>query len=197
MNKLKFTFKIKELELQVEGTREEVNTITNSIGQQFQGLIRPTGATGEQTSQPPLQITEDGEITEVKTPAKRRKNAGAQPKAEKAKAYDFKNDPSKYSSPLQSWTGLEKAVWLVYVVHNELSIMELSAGEIGETFNKHFKQQGKIRPSNIARDFGKQKAGAKAIVGENSTVSPTKWYLTEEGNKMAQKLIQNLKNGTE
>lgn len=198
MSKLKFTFKIKELELQVEGTREEVATITNSIGQQFQGMMRPTGLMGEpQLPQTPLQITEDGEITEIKNSPRKRKTSGSQPKGEKAKAFDFLNDPAKYGAPLQSWSALEKAIWLLYVVQNILKITELSAGEIGETFNKHFKQLGKIRSSNISRDFGSKKAGGKAIVGENSTVFPAKWYLTEEGVKMAQKLIQGLKNGAE
>lgn len=194
MNKFKFSFKVKELELQVEGTREDVSTISNSIGQQFKNLIQPAGSLGEGEAKPDLQITEEGEITEVKSSnRKRRTSSAGGTKGEKAKALDFKNDPSKYSSPLQNWTTLEKSVWILHVIHAELNESELSAPQIAETFNKHFKQQGKIRASNIARDFGNQKAGGKAIVGENSTVFPAKWFLTEEGTKMALKLIQTTK----
>jgi len=199
MSKFKITFKIKELELQVEGTREEVATITNSVGQQFQGLMQPRGSMGDPSAlaNTPLQITEDGEITEIKNSSKKRRPSSGQSKVEKAKALDLTNDPAKYGAPVQGWPALDKAVWLLYVVQNILGISELSASEISETFNKHFKQLGKIRSSNISRDFGNKKAGAKAIVGENANVYPAKWFLTEEGNKMAQRLIQGLKNQAE
>lgn len=191
MNKFKFSFKIKELELQVEGTREDAQAISTSIGKQFADLLQPAGALGEgQMSNPPLHITEDGEISDVRTSQRKRRTNGGGPRGEKAKTIDFKNDPAKNGAPLQSWSTLEKALWLLYVVQSELTISELSASEVAETFNKHFKQQGKIRPSNISRDFGTQKAGAKALVGENNAVTPAKWYLTEEGTKAAQRLIQ-------
>jgi hypothetical protein len=199
MNKLKFSFKIKELELEIEGTREEVSTITDNISQQLKGMIRPAGAIGEITDRPktPLAVTEDGEITEIRTTArKRRAPVSNGSKTEKPKAFDFKNDPAKYGSPLQTWTTLQKSIWLLYVANSEINTTEMSAGEIAETFNKHFKQQGTVRATNVSRDFGKQKGGAIPIVGENSTISPAKWYLTEEGTKAAQKLIQNLKTGS-
>ena len=199
MNKLKFTLKITGFELQVEGTREEVATITSSVGQQFQGLMHPAGSMGEPQALPntPLQVTEEGEITEIKNSSRKKRASSGQSKVEKAKAFELTNDPAKYGAPIQSWSTLDKAVWLLYIVQNILSITEASASEVSETFNKYFKQQGKIRPSNISRDFGNKKAGAKAIVGENANVTPAKWFLTEEGAKMAQKLIQNLKNQTE
>jgi hypothetical protein len=140
-----------------------------------------------------LQVTEDGEITEVKTSSRKRRTNSGGSRGEKVKAIDFKNDPTKNGAPLQSWSTLDKAIWLLYVLQAEMMISELSASEVAETFNKHFKQQGKIRSSNISRDFGTQKAGAKALVGENNAVTPAKWYLTEEGSKVAQRLIQTQK----
>jgi hypothetical protein len=194
MNKFKFSFKITGLEMQVEGTREDVGTITNSISQQFKGLIQPAGSLGNETIEnSTLAITEEGEITEVTSKKPKRKNRSSQPKGDKAKALDFKNNPAKYGSPIQGWTTLDKAIWLLYVVQSELQVTELSAGEVAETFNKHFKQSGTIRASNISRDFGKSKSGAKALVGENVTKFPAKWYLTEVGIKEAQKIIETLK----
>lgn len=197
MSKLKFTLKITGFELQVEGTREEVATITHNVGQQFQGLMHPAGSMSEPPALADTQVTEDGVITEIKNAPRKKKSSGGQPKTEKAKALELTNDPAKYGAPLQSWPALDKAVWLMHVVQGTLNISELSASEISETFNKHFKQLGKIRSSNISRDFGNKKAGAKAIVGENANIYPAKWFLTEEGTKMAQKLIQSLKNQTE
>jgi hypothetical protein len=196
MNKFKFSFKVKELELQVEGTRDDVDTISNSIGQQFKNLIQPAGALGEGQSKSTTEITEEAVLTEVKTvPRKKRSqsNGASAGRTEKAKPIDFKNDPVKYGSPVQTWTTLEKSLWLLYVLQTEVNLSEVNATELAETFNKHFKQQGTIRASNISRDFGNQKAGNKATVGENTTLSPTKWYLTDEGSKYAQRLIQSLK----
>jgi len=197
MSKLKFTLKITGFELQVEGTREEVATITNNVGQQFQGLMHPAGSMGEPPALADTQVTEDGEITEIKNAPRKRRPSTGQPKTEKARALDLTNDPAKYGAPLQGWSALEKAVWLMHIVQRILNISDLSASEISETFNKHFKQLGKIRSSNISRDFGNKKTGAKAIVGENSNVYPAKWFLTEEGTKMAERLIQSLKNQAE
>lgn len=86
MNKFKFSFKIKELELQVEGTREDAQTISTSIGKQFANLLQPTGALGEnQANNPPLHVTEDGEITEVRTSQRKRRTNGGGPRSERQK----------------------------------------------------------------------------------------------------------------
>ena len=55
---------------------------------------------------------------------------------------------------------------------------------------------GKIRSSNISRDFGKHKAGPKAIVGENANEDPAKWYLKAEGTKAVEKQIEDLKKAS-
>jgi len=203
MQKFKFSFKIKELEVQIDGSREDVATLTSSIGQQFQGLIQPKGALGDGASSSfQSVVTEDGEISEIKSPGKKRRGGNSRSRQEKGRAYDLKNDPVKYGSPVQGWTTLDKAIWLLYVIEGELSSTglsagELSAGEIAETFNMHFRQQGKIRGNNVSRDLGNKKTGAKALVQENSNESPSKWFLTDEGKKYALGLIQKLKTKSE
>jgi hypothetical protein len=197
VNKFKFTFKVKELELQVEGSREDMGNITHSIGRQLNSLIQTADAIHELPSSPGLSVTETGEILDGKLQGKKKRSSTEVSKKEKGKAYDLTHDPLKYGSPIQSWKAVEKALWLLFVMQHEADIAELSAGEIAETFNKHFKQQGKIRASNVSRDFGKQKSGTKAWVGENANGNPTKWFLTAEGIKIVQKLIADLKSGTE
>jgi hypothetical protein len=92
-----------------------------------------------------------------------------------------------------TWTSLQKSLWLLYVVENILSKSELTVTQISETFNKHFRQAKTIRPSNVSRDLGQKKIGNKALVGENTTVTPSSWYLTEEGKKFVQNLLTESK----
>ena len=97
MNKVKLSFKIKELELQVEGTKDQVSNITNSFGHQLKGLMQPAiNSTPEpEAIHQNLAITEDGEMTEIRSTKKRRPPA-SQAKGDKAKAIDFKNDPPMF-----------------------------------------------------------------------------------------------------
>lgn len=192
MNKFKVSFKITGLELQVEGSRDDVGLITNSIGQQFKGLVEPISSVASADEKSHLAITEDGEFSEYKPKKGKKKTQITSGKKQKLTAIEFKNDSIKYGSPIQGWTTLEKAMWILYVLRSENSLEELSAREIADTFNTHFKQQGTIRATNVSRDFGNQKAGAKALLGENANVNPAKWYLTEEGVKTIQKQIQSL-----
>jgi len=46
-----------------------------------------------------------------------------------------------------------------------------------------------IRPSNVSRDLGKAKTVAPAKVNEDSTKSPSTWFLTVEGEKTAVELV--------
>lgn len=192
MNKFKVSFKITGLELQVEGSRDDVGLITNSIGQQFKGLIEPIGSVANGDEKSNLAITEDGEFSEYKPKKGKKKAHVSTGKKEKPAPIEFKNNSTKYGSPIQGWTTLEKAMWMLYVLRSENNLEELHAREIADTFNTHFKQQGTIRATNVSRDFGNQKAGAKALLGENANVNPAKWYLTEEGVKTVQKQIQSL-----
>jgi hypothetical protein len=80
-------------------------------------------------------------------------------------------------------------MWLLFVAKNESGIKELSAAEITAVFNKHFRQSGAIMRHNVSRDLGKCKSKTPPWVGEDASKNPSVWYLTDEGDKIARKLV--------
>jgi hypothetical protein len=194
-NQFKFKLKITGFELEVEGSKEDVAAITSSVANQLKGLTTPQ-VFGDNTE------IEDVEVTEVSTtslpPAPKKKNARKRSSSSgsanmKIEPIDFKNDPKKYSAPSMSWTTLQKALWLMYVINNEKNISELSIAQITNTYNTYYKQSKTIRATNVARDLGKVKLGSGAFVGENSALSPHLWYLTDGGDLHVQNIIKESK----
>jgi hypothetical protein len=108
-----------------------------------------------------------------------------------AAAIDWKQDPSKLGAPQQDWTTATKSIWLLYVVSQEASILELTGGEIAATFNKHFRQSGEIKTGQVNRDLGQLKGlkGQPALVAEDTTKTPSAWSLTQEGERRALDLV--------
>lgn len=191
MSKFKVRLKLQGLEVDIEGTRDDVATIGDGLRQQLGGLFGP------------MASIVDGELAEdvatinhvqpqiaVQRKFRRKKAssaAGATP--ENSSTLNFKHDPARYGIPRQQWNPTQKSLWLLYVVREALGLDELSAGAIANTFNQHFKQAGKIRGSNVSRDLGKAKQATPPQVGENTTANPASWFLTEEGVRRAQALV--------
>lgn len=192
MSKFKIKLKIQGFELDVEGSREDIPHLARNLNEQLSTLISPAialAADGE-TSDDSAGRVINGTASET-TKRKRRKGkttSTAQNGSEEA-ALDWKHDPQKWSSPTQSWKAWEKAIWLLHVVSKELSISELSHLQIAATFNKHFKSTKQIQAGNVARDLSNRKSGKDALVGENTTTTPSHWFLTDAGRKAAENLI--------
>ena len=189
-NKFKFKFKIRELELEVEGSKKDVAAITYNCGNQLKALAQPQGL-NEANSAYDAEVM-PGNTIQIE-PAKRKK--GRKPRNSNnnsegsTAALDFKSDSVKYGAPTTGWITAKKAMWLLYVVKNETSMSELSSNQIAQTFNKHFKQAKMIQLNNVTRDLGKLKLGGKALVGEDTTKSPSTWFLRDEGIRSVQALI--------
>lgn len=198
MNKIKFKLKLTGLEMEFEGSRDDMKQFSSRFGQQITGLITPGVGNGSENETGKV-VTEDTDADVISSTSnsrkkiKRNRTAGVG-KVEKGSALELKVETEKYGSPNQKWSTLDKSLWILYVAESILNIKELSATEIVETFNLHFRQHGKIRGANVSRDFGLKKSGNSALVGENDTTIPTKWFLTEEGKKTAQTLIANQKS---
>ena len=206
MAKFKISLKVQALEVNIEGEREDIPAISRALSQQLTGLITPSVATasvgdGEHddpqggSTRQPAQL-----VDEVKRrPAKRRiASKRPTPGADTSDAaVDWRHDPAKYGSPAQAWSSANKAIWLLYVLSEATDIKELSAKRIADTFNKHFRQAKTILAFNVSRDLGKLKGKAPAPVGEDTTKDPSAWYLTAEGNKVAQGLVAKALGRTE
>lgn len=192
MSKFKLKFKLQGLELEVEGSREDVPMITNAIGQQFANMLQPTtqiidGEAEVVSSSQPVAINAP---KKRKRPSKSTSSNGQQVSTKESISITWKHDSVKYSSPIQEWKTVQKALWILYVVSEECHTDELSAPAIADIFNREFKRAGTIRGTNISRDFGKLKLGKDALVGE-TVGSPSTWFLTEKGKSEVLNLIQN------
>ena len=47
-------------------------------------------------------------------------------------AVNWRHDPTKYGSPLQSWKSAQKAIWTLYVVESEAGVKEMSGSRIAQ-----------------------------------------------------------------
>ncbi len=196
MSKIKFKFKITGLELEFEGSREDVPMITTALGNQFQSMINPPA---EISAGHVEVIDSTPKVMLSNAPKKRRKSPkpasanGQESHKKESNALTWRHDPKKYSSPLQGWKVWQKAIWTIYVVSKECNVDELSGPQIVEIFNREFKSAGTIRGTNISRDLGKLKLGKDALVGE-TVGNPSRWFLTDKGEEEVLKLIETDNN---
>ncbi|MEJ2905158.1 hypothetical protein WAE58_22120 [Pedobacter panaciterrae] len=195
-NQFKFKLKITGFELEVEGSKEDVAAITSSVTNQIKGLTSPQflGDNSETEDADTMEVS----LPQLSSPQKKKSTRKKIPSNgssgnQKVEVIDFKNDPKKYSTPLMTWNKQQKALWLLYVIKSEKNVTELTVTQIVNTFNTHYKQSKTINSGNVARDLGKVKLGNGALVGEDATSSPRRWYLTDAGDSSVQNLIKDSK----
>jgi len=119
--------------------------------------------------------------------AARRRAAKATSEGGQGEPLEYRHDSSTYGNPQQSWNQLEKVAWLLSVIKGLNGVAEVSAAQLVATFNQHYKPSGKLHLPTLTRDLGKAKVQNPPWVGEDKGL----WYLTEEGERQAQQLIQN------
>lgn len=194
MSRFKIKFKIQGLELDIEGDRRDVGLISRAVGDQVAGLIAPANeiVDGQRTGVPQGMV----DVTPHPTSKNARKRASTGTRTNNGgattTAIDFVHEPQRFGTPTQTWKAVQKAMWLISVVGELKQITQLNAGTIFATFNKHFRQAGMLRRSNVARDLGRVKlkiGDTPPLVAEDTTKSPTEWFLTDEGKKQVNALI--------
>jgi hypothetical protein len=202
MSKFKMKLKLTGFELEIEGTREDIPLIAQNVGQQIAGLLQPaagivTGDIRDDMRSAISPASVQSVIDVVPNKRKKKKstssNNSTSTDSEKLVTVNWRHDPAKWNSPNQSWSTLEKSIWLLYVAEQETNQSELTVRQITDAFNTQFKQAKTVLAPNVTRDLGNKKSGKEALVGENITTSPSKWYLTESGKLMATNLISGLK----
>lgn len=185
--------KFENLELEIEGAREDASLLTRNAGQQIAQLLAPMeGIVDARPKGPDLKVIETPPtIDQVNGKSRRRRNSGSTaPNSDGEIAIDFNLQPEKFGNPKQDWKTADKALWLLYVLKESQVATEVTTRSLVLTFNKHFRQAGTITTSNVTRDLGRLKVRVKpAPVGEDTTKTPSPWYLTEEGRKQAQSLV--------
>jgi hypothetical protein len=187
--------KIQNFELEVEGNRDDVPLITQSVGQQFAGLLAPAtdiveGEIIEEKSEKP---SDPPKVAPKRT---KRSNSGGKksPKSEEngvsGSALLWDHDENRFGSPKMEWNTADKAIWLLYVIGETLNIRELTSAQICTTFNHHFRNTRAIKSNNTTRDLKLRKTGQNLHVGQDND----RWYLTTAGIEHARNLIQDAKN---
>lgn len=198
MSKFSIKLKLTGLEVDIQGSREDIPLIAQGLAQQLTGFISPAAAIahGDDFEPATPKAVAAPLVHEVTRRAKRKATnpvRAAETTDKTATTINFRNDPGKYGTAKQTWRTAPKCVWLLYVIGEITGTKEASGTTLANTFNKHFKQSGAVMVGNVNRDLGKLKtkpAGGKpAIVGEDTTQTPSMWYLTEEGTRFAQTLV--------
>jgi hypothetical protein len=182
-SKFKIRLKITGFELDLEGTRDEVAELTQSVGQQMSGLLSPGGVIIEGSASPQQPLTNEAPRLQDKRSRKKRSASSAGDADDGATAIDFRHDVEKFGMPRQEWKTAQKAMWLLHALKAAGQGDMFSTRTIFLTFNKHFKQAKTITTSNVTRDLGKAKFENPSLVGEDASRSPSVWFLTTEGER--------------
>jgi hypothetical protein len=194
MSKFHIKLKIQNFELEVDGNRDDVPLITQAVGQEIAGILMPatTIVEGDATNADTNATIEAEQISTTRKPLRQRRQKNSNTESvgsRKTKAIDFKHNTEEFGTARQDWSTANKAIWLLYVLAQQGGANELSGSQIAATFNKHFKQAKTIVAANVNRDLGKLKVVVDTPVSEDTTKSPSLWYLTQAGVKKAQGLV--------
>jgi hypothetical protein len=184
MAKFKMRLKVQGLELEVEGERQDIPLITAAVSKQFSSLVEPTNVIVEA---PPKHVGNgSGVIIDVDGARKPgRRPRGTRPPAESAAPVEFRHNSGTLGSPVQNWSVLQKAIWLLYVLQTITGNKEYSAAQLVATYNQQFKAAGKFHPPLLSRELSKAKVLSPAPIGEDKDM----WYLTAEGERQAKELV--------
>ena len=199
MSKFKIKMKLTGFELEIEGSKDDLPNIQQALSQQLSGLLQPPSGIIEEEPRPEMKlISPEPVAASSRTVKPRRKSSpSTTPKTVDAEGTGpltgWPRDVSKnYCSPSQAWTTREKGLWVLYVAQQESIANEVSAIQIRDTFNLHYRQAKPVVLGNLNRDFGTIKG---TLISEDVTKKPSCWFLTDQGVAAVQKRIVGLKEG--
>lgn len=203
MSKFKFKFKLTGLEVEIEGTRDDIPLMTQAIGQQVAGMLQPMnevvdGEVKVVDTRTPLALSTQSS-DESKKKRKRRSvshkestNSSGTSSPQIDNTIEFDLDQKAYGYPSQAWNTTNKCIWLMYVLGNKGYGTEFTARQLADTFNKYFKDAKMVEVSNINRDLGREKARDNAKVSSDTKKDPTTWFLTQKGLEAVQKTVADI-----
>jgi len=186
MAKFRIRMKVQGFELEVDGEREDIPAITNAVKDQLGGLV----ISGEVVTDGRKQLEPGNRgATEDDKGGRRRNRSGGRSSEAAAAPIEFRHDPAKYGNPTQDWNAAQKCIWLLFVIEGTTGTKEVSGPQLAATFNSSFKASGKLHPPHVTRDLAKEKIKNPAPIGEDKGL----YYLTDEGKRQAQQLIESVR----
>jgi hypothetical protein len=192
MSKYTIKLKLQGLELEVEGTTADAPKIAAKIGEQFGEFFKPAALLETSNGH---HTTLEGDVDGNGAGKENRKNKRAARKPDGSKTaveeLNFVHDSTKYGTPSQEWTGAQKAIWFLWVTGEQTNVKLQTTYSIMKSFNSMFRAAGMINNGNIMKAFEKEKLkGANAPVGSDMTGGTAKYFLTDAGIALAQRLAK-------
>ncbi|HEY1921282.1 MAG TPA: hypothetical protein VGG44_00840 [Tepidisphaeraceae bacterium] len=185
-------FKIGRLKVRIKADKEDAPRISGEIGKLMNFMQPPANLIDEPVrKQIPSTIVPSNIVSNGGRGRSNRRSKSANNGAAATSAVDWQHDPSKWGMPKQEWKAGNKVLWVLYVVKNELGITELTASVIAEVFSTKFRQFGALRKTSMPSILGSLKTSA--LIMDDTTKDPNTWYLSDQGIKSAEQLVQDAK----
>ena len=192
MSKFTIKLKLQGLEIEVEGTKEDAPKIAGQIGRQLGGLLQTPAVLASGNGNAGIAPIIEGEVTADDGAGKKKRarkaGAGARTPAE---LLTITHDSAQYGSPLQGWTTTQKAIWFLYIAGKQASVTQLTGTNIAKNYNHYFRAAGMIHGSNVNQGLEKERLkGTNATVNADMTDGTAKYFLTNAGTTVAEKLAK-------
>ena len=145
MSKFTIRVELQALKIEVEGSREDVPRLAQRVGEQVGNLVQPALLLEAESRTADIDVHR-GTLSEQGKNRRRRVGSGSNGRRVPSEELNLSIDPAKHGSPRQTWTGVQKSIWLLYVAGKALS-----AYSIEKAFNAQFRAAGALRRQNVAR----------------------------------------------
>jgi hypothetical protein len=194
-----YEVKLGSVEFSVEGEREDAEKISHEIERQLSGMIHaPTIMTptviapGNGNLNQRVLEGQFGDDDKVAAKTKKtRKTAGSFGSRTPTESISLTHDSATYGSPQQSWTTVQKAIWFLHVVKKQSNVPQMTANNITKNFNKYFRAAGAIHRGNVTKYLEAERVkGQNATVGADMADGAPKYFLTQAGSTLAEKLCR-------
>lgn len=189
MGKFEIDFSVEKLQFKIKGERDVIPIATHALQQHLVGLLKPVDAAAAAENRGERPVV-DVSIEPGNGGARKSVRSSGRKGGDKVEqAVGFKHDTAKYGNPRQEWSIGQKVVWLLHIVQEQAGKASLTAPVIAATFNKQFREAGRLNPRNIKRDLKSIKVKTPCPIGEDTSKSPSEWFLIESGKKQAVQLV--------
>ena len=196
-----FKFKLTGLEIEFDGTPDEVLQVQKSA-QANLGAIIQAGMNPTQPAVAAIAATvedvDNEEVAESREGGKSKSNATPRKRGTKMRprrVIDMAIDPNVHGTPTQDMSTAEKALYTLYLATKIAGVDGLSNASIVATYEKYFSRSGNIRATNVSRDFNLRKysQGPEAIVSLKPSDKGSFWMLTNKGMAAGEQIAAKLK----